>query len=238
MPYYQRHSSVSSRSRSPARRPLSSGHPPLKRDPPSRCSLLVRNLPKGTTEGDLRYPAEKFGPVRDVYLPRDYHTGELRGIGFIQFKDPRDAKEAICGLHRTVILDNEITVVLAKHGRKRPEESLRVDMHYRYRDGDRRRRSRSPPKRRSRTRSYSRRRGENLSPRRKHRHSNSDDIDVSNGSKSTGSKRSNESRSVYDIQDDHDLNWKKSSPSLTVYNKRDVTDPSTETKPQKWKHRA
>ncbi len=47
----------------------------LHREAPSRCSLLIRNLPKSIRSEDLRYTAEKYGPVRDVYIPRDYYTG-------------------------------------------------------------------------------------------------------------------------------------------------------------------
>ncbi|MFS8004845.1 putative RNA recognition motif domain, nucleotide-binding alpha-beta plait domain superfamily [Helianthus anomalus] len=38
-------------------------------------SLLVRNLGRGCRPEDLRGPFGEFGPLKDVYLPRDYYTG-------------------------------------------------------------------------------------------------------------------------------------------------------------------
>lgn len=153
----------------------------MRRDAPSRCSLLVRNLHKDTRESDLRYFAEKYGPVRDVYLPRDYYTRELRGIGFIEYTNPRDAEDAKYELDKMVLLGREISVVFAMQGRKRPDD---------YRQGYRRgggprnypRRARSPPRARNisysppRHRSTNRgyygrspvRRDDNHSPRRSH----------------------------------------------------------------------
>ncbi|KAI7728002.1 hypothetical protein M8C21_006069 [Ambrosia artemisiifolia] len=57
-------------------------------------SLLVRNLRLDCRPEDLRRPFGEFGPLKDVYLPRDYYSGEPRGFGFVQFVDPADAAEA------------------------------------------------------------------------------------------------------------------------------------------------
>jgi RNA recognition motif-containing protein len=41
----------------------------------SECatSLLVRNIPRDCSAKDLRMPFERYGIVKDVYLPRDYY---------------------------------------------------------------------------------------------------------------------------------------------------------------------
>ncbi|GKU91946.1 hypothetical protein SLEP1_g5748 [Rubroshorea leprosula] len=39
-------------------------------------SLLVRNIPLDCRPEELRVPFERFGHVRDVYIPKDYYTGE------------------------------------------------------------------------------------------------------------------------------------------------------------------
>ncbi|KAL0316909.1 UNVERIFIED_CONTAM: Serine/arginine-rich SC35-like splicing factor SCL33 [Sesamum radiatum] len=57
-------------------------------------SLLVRNLRHDCRPEDLREPFGEFGPLKDIYLPRDYYTGEPRGFGFVQYVDPDDAAEA------------------------------------------------------------------------------------------------------------------------------------------------
>jgi len=38
-------------------------------------SLLVRNIPLDCRPEELREPFERFGPVRDVYIPKDYYSG-------------------------------------------------------------------------------------------------------------------------------------------------------------------
>ncbi|MCL7042779.1 hypothetical protein MKW94_018073, partial [Papaver nudicaule] len=37
--------------------------------------LLVRNISLDARVEDLRIPFERFGPVKDVYLPKNYYTG-------------------------------------------------------------------------------------------------------------------------------------------------------------------
>jgi RNA recognition motif-containing protein len=34
----------------------------------------------------------KYGEVRDVYIPTDYHTRKPRGFAFVEFPDSRDAR--------------------------------------------------------------------------------------------------------------------------------------------------
>lgn len=44
------------------------------RDPPQRVSLLIRNLPLDARPEDVRAKFERYGEVRDIYLPKDYYT--------------------------------------------------------------------------------------------------------------------------------------------------------------------
>ncbi|XP_064991716.1 serine/arginine-rich SC35-like splicing factor SCL30 isoform X3 [Musa acuminata AAA Group] len=88
----------------------------------STGSLLVRNIPLNFRPEDLRVPFERFGPVRDVYLPKDYYMGEPRGFAFVEFVDPYDASEAQYHMNRQLLGGREITVVLAAESRKRPED--------------------------------------------------------------------------------------------------------------------
>ncbi|KAL0025303.1 hypothetical protein WJX79_003458 [Trebouxia sp. C0005] len=114
------------RSRSPSRSPRRGERrrdtTPMRREAPSRCSLLVRGLSKACRSEDLRYEAERYGPCRDVYCPRDYYTGEGRGLGFVEFTSPRDAEDAKYGMDRSILDGKEISVVFAMQGRKRPED--------------------------------------------------------------------------------------------------------------------
>lgn len=91
-----------------------------RREP--NTSLLVRNIPRDCRPDELRSPFERFGPLKDVYLPKDYYTGEPRGFGFVQFMDPQDAAEAQYHMDGQFIGGREITVVLAEENRKKPDE--------------------------------------------------------------------------------------------------------------------
>ncbi|XP_010531740.1 PREDICTED: serine/arginine-rich SC35-like splicing factor SCL30 [Tarenaya hassleriana] len=85
-------------------------------------SLLVRNIPLDCRPEELRVPFERFGPVRDIYIPRDYYSGEPRGFAFVEFVDSYDAAEAQWSMNKRIFAGREITVVVAAESRKRPEE--------------------------------------------------------------------------------------------------------------------
>ncbi|XP_057959871.1 serine/arginine-rich SC35-like splicing factor SCL28 [Malania oleifera] len=112
--------------------------------PPS--GLLVRNISLDARPEDLRIPFERFGPVKDVYLPKNYYTGEPRGFGFVKFRYAEDAAEAKQQLNLTIIGGREIRIVFAEENRKTPQEmrsSARISGRYRGSYG-RRTPSRSP----------------------------------------------------------------------------------------------
>ncbi|KAL9264674.1 Serine/arginine-rich SC35-like splicing factor SCL30A-like protein [Drosera capensis] len=88
----------------------------------SATSLLVRNLRRDCRPEDLRGPFGRFGPIKDIYLPRDYYSGEPRGFGFVQFVDPADAADAKYEMNGYVLLGRELTVVFAEENRKKPSE--------------------------------------------------------------------------------------------------------------------
>ncbi|CAK9160488.1 unnamed protein product [Ilex paraguariensis] len=107
---------------------------------------------------DLRRPFGQFGPLKDIYLPKDYYSGEPRGFGFVQYVDPADAAEAKYQMDGQILLGRQLTVVFAEENRKKPSDMRARD---RGRGGryDRRRSparySRSPPPRNARSRSRS-----------------------------------------------------------------------------------
>ncbi|XP_057870586.2 serine/arginine-rich SC35-like splicing factor SCL28 isoform X2 [Cryptomeria japonica] len=110
--------------------------------------IMVENRPE-----DLRIPFERFGPVKDVYLPRNYYTGEPRGFGFVKYRNPDDAAEAKYHMNHQIIGGREITIVFAEENRKNPQEmraNARTGRSSRYGEGGFRRRSppRSPRRRR------------------------------------------------------------------------------------------
>ncbi|XP_078429901.1 serine/arginine-rich SC35-like splicing factor SCL33 [Wolffia australiana] len=147
----------SRRGRSPSPRGRHGGR---GRDLPT--SLLVRNLRHDCRPDDLRRAFSQFGPIKDIYLPRDYYTGDPRGFGFVQFVDSADANEAKYQMDGQILLGRELTVVFAQENRKKPS-----DMRERERSSRRRpQRSISPSPRGGRSHSRSRSRSYSASPRR------------------------------------------------------------------------
>lgn len=51
-------------------------------------SLLVRNIGPQITNHDLGVAFGRIGDVRDVYIPRDYHSQQAKGFAFIEYADP------------------------------------------------------------------------------------------------------------------------------------------------------
>lgn len=48
-------------------------------------SVLIKNLKFETSPSRVRKIFEKYGPVRDVYIPLDYFTRRPRGFAFVEF---------------------------------------------------------------------------------------------------------------------------------------------------------
>ncbi|KAG7555750.1 RNA recognition motif domain [Arabidopsis suecica] len=126
--------------------------------------LLIRNLPLDARPNDLRDSFERFGPLKDIYLPRNYYTGEPRGFGFVKYCNAEDAAEAMKRMNHKVIGGREITIVFAEENRKTPQE-MRTTNHTSGRHGDYKRTSHRSPRRRYRSHSRSR-----SPPRRDSRH--------------------------------------------------------------------
>ncbi|XP_031122789.1 serine/arginine-rich SC35-like splicing factor SCL30A isoform X2 [Ipomoea triloba] len=105
------------RGRSPSPRGRYGGR---ARDGPT--SLLVRNLRRDCRPEDLRRPFGQFGPLKDIYLPRDYYTGDPRGFGFVQYMEPDDAAEAKYQMDGQILQGRQLTVVFAEENRKKPNE--------------------------------------------------------------------------------------------------------------------
>mgnify|MGYP001171602442 CR=1 FL=1 len=83
-------------------------------------SLLVRNLPYDATVEEIRTAFEEYGEVRDVYIPKDYHTKRPKGFAFVEFPDPREAELAEDKLDKTRLCGVEVSVQVAKQKRKDP----------------------------------------------------------------------------------------------------------------------
>ncbi|GFE54508.1 RNA recognition motif domain containing protein [Babesia ovis] len=92
----------------------------------SGYSVLLRNLRFTTTEDHVRDAFERFGKIRDVYIPLDYNTGKPRGFGFVEFLQEDDALDAIKAMDNATLDGNVITCCVAQDRRKSPNSMRKV----------------------------------------------------------------------------------------------------------------
>jgi hypothetical protein len=74
---------------------VSDGFQLVKRKSTNNLKTIVcRNLPRDAKREELRKLFEVYGPTKDVYIPVDKSTGNIRGFGFIEFIKADDAQHA------------------------------------------------------------------------------------------------------------------------------------------------
>jgi hypothetical protein len=100
-------------------------------------SILVKNLHSVTTCSTLRVAFEKHGEIKDVYIPCHHVTKQPKNFAFIEFRNLRDAEEAIAAMDRTKIDNMTVDVMMAKQKRKSatemrggPRDDRREDARY------------------------------------------------------------------------------------------------------------
>lgn len=104
------------------------GPPPQRRDArrrdegPPGVSLLIRNISPDIVTQDLQVAFGRIGELRDVYIPRDFHSQQPKGFAFIEYATAEMALEARDEMNHFVIKGREIEVVFAQERRKTPNE--------------------------------------------------------------------------------------------------------------------
>uniref|UniRef100_A0A6V2AFZ1 RRM domain-containing protein n=1 Tax=Ditylum brightwellii TaxID=49249 RepID=A0A6V2AFZ1_9STRA len=91
-------------------------------DGPPGVSLLVRNVSPDITPDDLQMAFGRIGEVRDVYIPRDFHSQQPKGFAFIEYATPDQAREARDEMDKFLMKGRELEVVFAQEKRKTPNE--------------------------------------------------------------------------------------------------------------------
>ena len=79
-------------------------------------SLKVDSLTDRISHCTLRCIFEKYGPIGDVYIPRDHFTQESRGFAFVCFHDKHHAEEAMDTLDGVMLDGHVLQVQMARHG--------------------------------------------------------------------------------------------------------------------------
>ena len=76
--------------------------------------LLIRNLSRSTTEGELKAIFEEYGTVQSCDLVLDKATGDSKGFAFIEMPKSGEAKAAIKKLNNKDVASNIIRVKKAE----------------------------------------------------------------------------------------------------------------------------
>ena len=72
--------------------------------------LLIRNLPRHSTEAEVREFFESFGTVQSCVIVMDKETGTSKGFGFAEMPKLGEAKAAVKNLNGKDINGNKIRV--------------------------------------------------------------------------------------------------------------------------------
>lgn len=72
--------------------------------------IYVGGLPFSTTEQELTDLFSQYGAVESVRVITDKFTGQSRGFGFVEMKNPEEAQKAIAALNGTQLGSRTITV--------------------------------------------------------------------------------------------------------------------------------
>lgn len=81
-------------------------------------SLLVLNVTFRTRASELTPLFQKYGEVRDCYIPRSRDSGDSRGFAFVRYSKREEAEAAIEHVNGAVVDGREIIVQFAKFGRQ------------------------------------------------------------------------------------------------------------------------
>jgi RNA recognition motif-containing protein len=76
--------------------------------------LLIRNLDRLTTEGELKMLFEAFGVVQSCSLVIDQGTGKSKGFAFVEMPKSGEAKAAIKKLNEQKVGSSKIRVKKAE----------------------------------------------------------------------------------------------------------------------------
>jgi len=79
--------------------------------------VYVANLPRQTTETELRVHFSKAGNVMSINIVQDRQTGQPRGIAFVEMSTQYEGRRAVSTLNRQDFMGNILLVKEAKERR-------------------------------------------------------------------------------------------------------------------------
>lgn len=91
-----------------------------RRDETPGISLLIRNIGPEITVADLESAFRRIGDVRDVYIPRDYHSRQPKRFAFVEYANQQEAARAKQEMDKFYMKGRELEVIFAQEKRKTP----------------------------------------------------------------------------------------------------------------------
>jgi len=76
--------------------------------------VFVGSLSFDAKDEDLRDVFEKYGDIKEIFIPTNRETGKPRGFGFVEYHTQEDAQAAIDGANGTEILGRAININMAQ----------------------------------------------------------------------------------------------------------------------------
>lgn len=77
-------------------------------------NIYVGNIPRETSETEIRKEFELYGEVSTVNLIKDKYTNTLKGFGFVEMPNKDEAEKALKNLDGTMFSGRPLTVNPAK----------------------------------------------------------------------------------------------------------------------------
>jgi RNA recognition motif-containing protein len=93
-------------------------------------NIYVGNIPRETTESEIRAAFEQYGEVSTVNLIKDRYTNMLKGFGFVEMPQKAEAENSIKGLDGTMFSGRPLSVNPAKPKTQTNERPRRYNTGY------------------------------------------------------------------------------------------------------------
>ena len=88
--------------------------------------VIVRDLPYGTTEQELRVVFQQHGDVVSIELPVDHITGQRMGTAIVEMATPAQAEDAARHLRHQVFRGRRLRMRLARAAELGVDAPLRL----------------------------------------------------------------------------------------------------------------
>jgi RNA recognition motif-containing protein len=77
-------------------------------------NIYIGNIPRETSENEVKTLFEEFGKVDNINLIRDNYSKTLKGFGFVEMPNSDEAENAIKNLNGQMFNGRPLTVNVAK----------------------------------------------------------------------------------------------------------------------------